>query len=214
MTWVRHPSRRKRRPERLLLSLTRNVATKQSCFPVIARSPCDEAIHLTQCAELDCFAALAMTHSSTSFHWRPNMFDVFDDSSASRSVRSARTSRTTIPTLLSVCGIGGLNLETPTEMLSINAKRRSRPIAMASPRASKRLIFQRAGEAHGGVHHGVVADRCIQLVVPVRCSGIERRVDVEGELLAEPAFFLEQAVVSEGLQSGDLDGREQGAAPS
>ena len=34
---------------------------KQSWFPVIARSPCDEAIHLAPYAELDCFAALAMT---------------------------------------------------------------------------------------------------------------------------------------------------------
>src|SRR3954465_8927430 len=41
-----------------------------SCFPVIARSPCDEAIHLAPCVNLDCFAALAMTHSDTSFHQR------------------------------------------------------------------------------------------------------------------------------------------------
>ena len=42
---------------------------EQSCFSVIARSACDEAIHLTACAELDCFAALAMTHSNTLSHW-------------------------------------------------------------------------------------------------------------------------------------------------
>jgi hypothetical protein len=29
---------------------------KQSCFSVIARSPCDEAIHLAEYAALDCFA--------------------------------------------------------------------------------------------------------------------------------------------------------------
>jgi hypothetical protein len=48
----------------------------------------------------------------------------------------------------------------------------------------------------------------------VRRSWIQRRVDVKGELLAETAFFLEQAMVSEGLQSGDLDGRQHWAAPS
>src|SRR3954468_2772006 len=39
----------------------------QGCFSVIVRSPCDEAIHLSPCADMDCFAALAMTHSNTSF---------------------------------------------------------------------------------------------------------------------------------------------------
>src|SRR5450631_687634 len=82
------------------------------------------------------------------------------------------------------------------------------------PERFQRLIFHLAGEAHGGVHHGIVTDRCIQSVVPVRRSRIQRRVDVEGELLAEPAFFLEQAMVAEGLQSGDLDGRQHWAAPS
>src|SRR3954453_16205270 len=41
---------------------------KLGCSPVIARSPCDEAIHLPPSADMDCFAALAMTHSNTSFH--------------------------------------------------------------------------------------------------------------------------------------------------
>src|SRR4029079_13628351 len=47
MPWGRTTSRSKRRPESegMLLGPTRNVATKRSCFPVIARSPCDEAIH-------------------------------------------------------------------------------------------------------------------------------------------------------------------------
>ena len=40
-----------------------------------------------------------------------------------------------------VCGIGGLNLETPMQMVSINAQRRSRPIAMASPSASSVRYF-------------------------------------------------------------------------
>ena len=44
-------------------SLTQYVAMRQSCFPVIARSPCDEAIHLTPRLDMDCFAALAMTYS-------------------------------------------------------------------------------------------------------------------------------------------------------
>jgi hypothetical protein len=59
------------------------------------------------------------------------------------------------------------------------------------PECFQRLVFHRAGEAHSGVHHGIVADRCMQSVVPVRRSRIQRRVDVEGELLAEAAFFLE-----------------------
>jgi hypothetical protein len=40
---------------------------EQSCFSVIARSPCDEAIHLAPRKGMDCFAALAMT-GNTSFH--------------------------------------------------------------------------------------------------------------------------------------------------
>ena len=32
-----------------------------SCFPVIARSVCDEAIHFVLYTGMDCFAALAMT---------------------------------------------------------------------------------------------------------------------------------------------------------
>src|SRR6266700_4724987 len=36
-----------------------------SCLPVLARSACDEAIHLASCTGMDCFAALAMTCSNT-----------------------------------------------------------------------------------------------------------------------------------------------------
>jgi hypothetical protein len=99
-------------------------------------------------------------------------------------------------------------------MVSINAKPSQQADRNGLAERFQRLIFHPAGEAHRGVHHGIVADRCIQSVVPVRRSRIQRRVDVKGELLAETAFFLEQAMVSEGLQSGDLDGRQHWAAPS
>src|SRR6266700_2805601 len=48
-------------------------------FPrVIARSACDEAIHLALYTGMDCFAALAMTRSNTSFcsqHFRSGSQD-------------------------------------------------------------------------------------------------------------------------------------------
>jgi hypothetical protein len=34
-------------------------------FPVIARSASDEAIQITACSKMDCFAALAMTAGQT-----------------------------------------------------------------------------------------------------------------------------------------------------
>src|SRR3546814_17291632 len=40
---------------------------------------------------------------------------------------------------------------------------------------------------------------------------MQLRLDVENELLPKAAFFLEQPVITVGLQSGDLDGRKHGA---
>src|SRR3546814_17894939 len=40
---------------------------------------------------------------------------------------------------------------------------------------------------------------------------LQLRLDVENELLPKAAFFLEQPVITVGLQSGDLDGRKHGA---
>ena len=63
--------------------LTQNLPMTSRCFPVIARSAlvrrsppsgeggCDEAIHRTPRARLDCFAALAMTCPNTSFYSLP-----------------------------------------------------------------------------------------------------------------------------------------------
>jgi hypothetical protein len=39
----------------------REAAAAARFFPVIARSSCDEAIHLARTQKMDCFAALAMT---------------------------------------------------------------------------------------------------------------------------------------------------------
>src|SRR3546814_1926400 len=73
------------------------------------------------------------------------------------------------------------------------------------------LILRRAGELHDGIGDGIIADGGIQPVVPMCFDRLQLRLDVENELLPKAAFFLEQPVITVGLQSGDLVGRKHGA---